>query len=463
MVSAIEPSPFDPATAYVAATRYKLDDYRPYLYVTRDYGAHWSRIDDGIAADHFTRVIRADPLCPGLLYAGTETGLYVSLDDGAHWQRCQLNLPVAPIHDLLIKGSDLIAGTHGRSIWILDDLSPLRALAGGVPDGEPYLFAPRETTRVLPSVDFSDDVAGTVNYLVVRPGAYFSEKTADGEMVRTYLDVGVNPPDGVIVTYRLVAAPAEPLRLAFKDAAGEEIRAFSSRKADDPPQAKERRAPAQVGWNRFVWDMRHTPATKIEGSDPPAEAPIPGPMVAPGEYTVTLTIGESELTQSFRIVMPANVTATQADLDAQHDLAVKIHRQVDRTTRAINRMRDLRAQLDGWAKRTKDREGSAEVAAAAEALRDQVLEIEKTLLYPDLRSNWETYNYGVRLLGKLDTLSADVALGDYRPTDAAGEVFEALQSQIDEQITRFEQLAAAELPTFNARCGEAQLGPVVLI
>ncbi len=136
-ISGIEPSPFDPGTVYLAAWRYKLDDYRPYLYVTRDHGAHWRRIDVGIPEHDFTRVIRADPECRGLLYAGTETGVYVSFDDGGSWRRFGSNLPVAPIHELLVRGSDLIAGTHGRSIWILDDLSPLRALAEGVPDGEP--------------------------------------------------------------------------------------------------------------------------------------------------------------------------------------------------------------------------------------------------------------------------------------------------------------------------------------
>src|SRR5215208_1678730 len=466
MISGIEPSPFDPATAYVAATRYKLDDYRPYLYVTRDYGAHWSRIDVGIREDDFTRVIHADPERQGLLYAGTESGIYISFDDGGRWQRWQLNLPVAPIHALLIKGSDLIAGTHGRSIWILDELSPLRNLAegppGGVPDGEPYLFAPRDTTRMLPGIDFADEVAGSTNYLTMRPGAFTVETSPDGETVRTNLDVGENPPAGVIVTYRLVAAPEEPIGLTFRDASGETVRAFSSRKDDDPPQAKERRAPAAVGWNRFVWDMRHTPATIIEGTDPVCKEPIAGPMVAPGEFTVTLSVGDTELTQPFRILKPENVAATQADLDAQHDLLLRIHHQVDRTTTAINRMRDLRAQLDGWAKRTRDREGSAEVATAAEALRDAVLEIEKTLLVSDLRCDWETYNYGVRLLGKLTGLAADVSLGDYRPTDVTEEVFSDVQSRIDQQIASFERLVAADLPAFNARLAEAKLDAVLV-
>ena len=305
----------------------------------------------------------------------------------ATWQRMQLNLPVAPIHELLVKGSDLIAGTHGRSIWILDDLSPLRALAGGVPDGEPYLFAPRETARVLPGIDWSDDVAGSTNYLSMRPGGYSTHTTADGETVRTYLDVGENPPAGVIVTYRLVDTPDEPLALVFRDAGGDEVRTFSSRKADDPPQAKERRVPAQAGWNRFVWDMRHTPATKIEGDDPAAKEPIPGPIVMPGEYTVTLTVGATQLKQPFRIVTPQNIPASEDDLESQHDLLLRIHRQVDRTTMAINRMRDLRAQLDGWARRTREREGGAEVATAAETLRDAVLSWKRRCLCPSCAPN----------------------------------------------------------------------------
>jgi photosystem II stability/assembly factor-like uncharacterized protein len=463
MISGIEPSPFDPATVYVAATRYKLDDYRPYLYVTRDEGAHWSRIDDGIAADHFTRVIRADPETPALLYAGTEAGLYVSFDDGGHWRRWQGNLPVAPLYDLLVHNGDLIAGTHGRSIWILDDLSPLRALAGGIPDGEPYLFAPRQTTRVLPDLDWADDVAGAVNYLTVRPGGYTAETTADGETVRTWLDAGENPPRGVIVTYRLPAAPETSLKLTFRDAEGEEVRAFTSRTADDPPKAKERRVPAAAGANRFVWDLRHAPATKIEGSDPAAESPIDGPVVPPGDYTATLTIGETELTQPFRIVALRDVTATEADLAAQHNLLLRIHRQVDRTTKAINRMRDLRAQLDGWAKRTREREGGAEVAAAAEALRDAVLEREKALLYPDLRSGWETYNYGVRLLGKLLGLADAVSLGDYRPTDAAEELFADLQDRLDTELAAFEKLQEEDVPAFNTRVADASLGAVCLV
>lgn len=461
LISGIELSPFDAGTAYIAATRYKLDDYRPYLYVTRDYGTGWFRIDDGIRQDDFTRVIRADPEQRGLLYAGTETGIYVSFDDGGYWRRLQTNLPVTPIHDILIKGSDLIAGTHGRSIWILDDLTPLRALAKGVPDGQPHLISPRETTRVLPGIDFVEEVAGSINYLSTRPGGYVTETTADGETVRTYLDVGENPPPGVVVTYRLIAEPEAPLQLTFRDKDGQTVRVVSSRKADDPAQAKELRAPAHAGWNRFVWDMRHDPAPKIEGDDPAAKSPISGPIVAPGDYTVTLTVGESELTEPFRIIKPVSVPATQADLDAQHDLLLRIHRLVERTTATINRSRDLRAQLSSWAKRVSTGDGNAQLAERAETLRDAALEIEKTLLVPDLRSEWDAYNYGVRLLDKLTSLADVVALGDYRPTDVAEEVFAELQARIEEQINRFDQLARTDVTAFNKQVADAKLGAVV--
>ncbi len=464
MISGIEPSPHDPATAYAAGTRYKLDDYAPYLYVTRDYGAHWQRITEGIPDHEFTRVIRADPVQAGLLYAGTETGIYVSFDHGAHWSRFQLNLPVTPVFDLIVRGSDLIAGTHGRSIWILDDLTPLRRLAAGVPDGEPYLFAPRETVRELPGIEFSGPpVLGSTNYVGMRGGAFLGDTTPDGDLVREFLDVGENPPRGVIVTYRLTAAPDEPIALSFRKTDGTVVRSFTSRTADDPPKAKERRAPAQVGWNRFVWDMRHAPVTKIEGTDPVAEKAFEGPFVAPGEYTVTLKIADAERSHPFRIVPPATTTATAEDLAAQEDLLLRIHRELDRMATTINRMRDLRTQLDALAKRARDRDGGAEIVTAAEALRDAVRAIEETLQVPDLRPGWgDAINAGARLWEKLSGLPALVALGDYCPTDAAEAVFVDLAARIDAQVQAFDARVASDVPALNAQMAKAGLGAVLL-
>lgn len=463
MISGIEPSPFDAGTVYVAGTRYKLDDNTPYLYVTHDYGEHWGRIDSGIPRHDFTRVIRADPARKGLLYAGTETGVYVSTDDGANWKPFQVNLPVSPIYELLVKGTDLIAGTHGRSIWILDDLTPLHQLVDGVPDGEPHLFAPRQTTRVLPGIDWSGVVPGSTNYLGSRGGGYVGETTADGETVRTWLDAGENQPRGAIITYRLTAEPEEPITLTFKNAKGDEVRSFTSRQADDGHKAKERRVPAKAGWNRFVWDLKHKPASKVVGSDPPSENTYEGPFVAPGEYTVTLKIGETEVSQPLTVVKPSHVPATQADLEAQEALLLKIHKQIDRTVVSLNRMRDLRGQLEGWAARTKDREGGEAIEKAATELRDKALEIEKTISIPGLRKSWNpSLNEGTRLLDKLAGLPAAVQLGDYRPTDAAAEVLADLTKRVEAEIDRFDALVKAELPGFNKAIGDAKFGAVTL-
>jgi photosystem II stability/assembly factor-like uncharacterized protein len=465
LISCIELSPYDPGTAYVAATRYKADDFQPYLYVTRNYGESWQRINQGIGDKAFTRVIRVDPVQQGLLYAGTETGLYVSFDDGQNWQRFQLNLPVSPVYEILVKGTDLIAGTHGRSIWILDDLTPLREVAKGSPEGT-YLFAPRDSLRISSGIDWSEPIAGYTNYLSMRDGGYLTTTTPDGEKVRTLLDAGDNPPKGAIITYRLESAPSEPITLTFKNAKGEEIRSFTSRKEDDPAIAKERRVPAQAGWNRFVWDMHYAPATKIEGSDPAAEVTLEGPLVPPGDYTVTLKAGDKELTQAFKIVKPSNLPATQEDLEAQYDLLLRVHKEADRTAKTLNRMRALRGQLDGWNKRITADEANKEkhkaIADAAKALSEKVLEIEKLIQVPDLRPGWaDNLNQGTRLFAKLTELPGAVSLGDYRPTDAAEQFFTEIAGKIEEQIGRFENLVKEELGTFNSKIAEAQLGAVM--
>ena len=464
MVSGIEPSPTDPATVYVAATRYKTDDYQPYLFVTRDYGATWTRINDGIPDDEFTRVIRSDPEQPGLLYAGTELGVHVSTDDGSTWAPLQLNLPVTPVHDLIVKGTDLIAGTHGRAIWILDDLTPLRKLAAGTPAATTVLMPPRDTLRILPGIDWTGNSTTSTNYIGRTPGGYTVTVDPNGLAHRTYLDVGENPPKGVIITYYLTATPEKPLTLTFINAAGDEVRRFTSRTADDPTIAKELRAPADAGWNRFVWDLQWAPVTKVEGDDPVAEETIAGPYVAPGDFTVTLKVGDSELSESFRVVKPANRPATQADLDAQEALLLKIHRQLDRTAIALNRMRDLRDQLSGWNKRARGRDGGKDVAAAADRLREQVLEIEKRIAVPDQRPGWgDRNNDGARLMAQLAGIAPAVQLGDYRPTDAAAELTDEVTAAIEAELARFDQLVADAVPAFNAQANQAGLGLVTVV
>jgi len=470
MISCIELSLHDPATAYLAATRYKLDDYRPYLYKTNDSGQSWQRIDSGIAEHDFTRVIRADPNCRGLLYAGTETGLYISFDDGSSWQRFQLNLPVAPIYDILLKNHDLIVGTHGRSIWIFDDVTALHQLAEAIDEHDVRLLKPGTALRVAPGIDWTSSLPGK-NYLSSRGGAFMLHKTPENAVVREFLDVGENPAAGAVITYYLQQKPQSSISLAFADANGREIRTFTSlelQKAEDEQQNKtasndkELKIPANEGWNRFIWDLRYPPAVKIEGNDPVAEMTIEGPLALPGTYQVTLNAGEQQITETFEIINDPAVAANQEDVQAQFQLLMQIHQKISTVTTAINRMRDLRQQLDGWCKHAANRSNGQGIVTAATSLHEQVLEIEKTLHVPDLRPGWaDNLNQGIRLLEQIASLPPVVALGNYRPTDAAYAVFEHLSSKIDAQIDRLNQLIETDIPAFNQQVSAAQFGAVV--
>lgn len=473
MITCIELSPHERATAYIAATRYKLDDFSPYLYKTSDYGQTWQRINANIADDHFTRVIRSDPQRRGLLYAGTENGLYVSFDDGAAWVRFQLNLPVAPIYDLLLKDGDLIAGTHGRSIWILDDITPLHQMADSNGEARTSLCKPRRALRVAPGIDWSSSLPGK-NYISSSGGAFVLHKTPENAVEREFLDAGQNPTPGAMITYYLANEPPTPITLRFATTDGHEIRTFTSvppqtatdesAKADDADKAKndELKVVAKHGWNRFVWDLRYPPALKIEGSDPPAEMSVEGPIAAPGTYQVTLTVGDQQYTQQFEVAGDPTADANDADLQSQFDLLMQIHEKINETVRAINRMRDVREQLHGWRKRVAGQPNAQGIVDAATALHDRVLEIEKTLQVPDLRAGWsDNLNQGVRLFEQITSLPAVVALGNYRPTDAAHQVFKHLSGKIDAQIKRLDELIISDIPAFNAQVAGAQFGAVL--
>ncbi|MFN8481467.1 MAG: glycosyl hydrolase [Anaerolineae bacterium] len=460
-ISGLELSPHDPATAYIAAYRYKLDDYRPYVYKTNDYGQTWQSITNGLPDDDFPRVIREDPTRRGLLYLGTETGLYVSFDDGANWQRFQMNLPVAPVHDLLIKNNDLIAATHGRAFWILDDLTALRQAAGAASQGV-QLLKPGVALRLSPGIDWSSMIVGAKNYLGAVGAAYTVVKTPEGAVRRRFIDAGDNPPVGVVVGYHLDAAPEAPLTLTFKDSQGNVIREVRSldEKERAEGKTKELRAPAESGWNRFVWDMTVTPLTKIVGDDLAAQATIPGPVVAPGTYSVTLTVSDFSATQPIEIVKEPNVTSSQEDLQAQFDLQMRIYHKLNETVAALNQMRDLRAQLGAWKDRAAGLPNGEAIASNAGALSDKALDVEKKLLWPDIKAPWKINDHGSRLLNQLMELPFAVGLGDYRPTDAAYQVFDELSGEIDAVLAEFAALKEQDLAALNRLIAESQVSAI---
>ena len=470
LISIIEPSPFDPATAYVAASCYRLDDFQPYLFKTNDYGRSWTRITTGIAENDFTRVIREDPQRRGLLYAGTETGIHVSFDDGEHWQSLQLNLPVVPVHDMLIKDSDLVVATHGRSFWILDDVTPLRQVSEEVQRAAVHLFQPRPTIRFMTKWGFTRAPASGKYYRMtggVMVTALRSQEPG-GDIVDCNLDAGENPPDGVIVSYYLKRQPQGEVKLTFLDAQGREIRTFSSEAKQAPADAehttaasemkeeaknkdkdkKEPRVHKEAGSNRFVWNMRYPEATKVEGYVA-SDAAMAGPVVPPGTYQVRLAVENQEFSAPFEIRKDPRVQVTQEDLEAQFDLRMKIREKLSETHDAINMIRNMRRQIDDWQQRTRDQKDYEALWNEGNELKEKLTAVENELIQPKAKSRQDTLNFPARLNAKLAALSGTVASADAAPTQQQYELFEDLVARIDLQLKRFQEIIDVDVAVFN--------------
>src|SRR5262249_6549867 len=297
MVSLIDASPFDPAVAYVAVDAHKLDNVKPYIYRTTDFGKSWTKIIKGLPENEYVHAVHEDPTRKGLLYAGTETGVWVSFDDGGHWQSLQLNLPNTPIHDLVVHGHDLSVATHGRSFWGLDDLGPLRQMSAGLAGEPAHLFTPRRAVRTR---------LGHAN-----PRRY---------------PIGENPPDGAVLYYWLKEAPKEPAKLEFLDAQGKVIRKFTSeqKKTAEAPEEWERDAdvdhiPATAGLNRCAWNLRYETPAKIPAAVYDSGNNPIGPLAPPGKYSVRLTVGGQTYSAPLELGMDPRVKTSSGDLLKQFD------------------------------------------------------------------------------------------------------------------------------------------------
>ncbi|MEM8857725.1 MAG: glycosyl hydrolase [Chloroflexota bacterium] len=464
MVHCIEASPHEAGGAYVAATCYKLDDNTPYLFKTSDFGQTWTLIAAGIPADDFTRVIRCDPARQGLLYAGTETGVYVSFDDGANWSPLQLNLPQTPIYDMKVKNEDLVVATHGRSFWILDDVTPLRQYVEEIEGEKSHLFAPRTTVRVLPKV-FEDrlNAAGASDgkfYMTTLGIITTGYATADenGVVSRHFYEAGNNPPKGAILTYYL-KDDADWLTLEIKDSSGDVIRTYTSKPEGDGPQANGPFLAKGAGWHRFVWNLRYENVSKVKGDDAASKETILGAVIPPGSFTVCLTADGETHEQPLTVVKDYGVDATDGDLQAQFELYKAITDKCEETVHVINQMRDVRAQLDSLTGRVEDED----LIAQANAVSDKVLEAESMLAYPGLRQGMtDSTNKGQRLLDQLAAMPPAVYLGDYRPTVQAKEVFDTISAEIDEQSAKFVEILGSDLAELNLKVEQSSL-PMIIV
>ncbi|MBT5819687.1 MAG: glycosyl hydrolase, partial [Proteobacteria bacterium] len=408
LVSIIEPSSHEPGTAYLAANRYKLDDLKPYLFKTTDYGANWNLIVNGIDADDFTRVIREDPKRPGLLYAGTETGLHVSFNDGESWRKWQANFPVVPVRDMVVKNDDLVIATHGRSFWVFDDLAVLRQTNSGVLADAVRLFKPEDTVR------FREGVAGS-------PLRGQSPQGASGE----------NPPAGAVIWYYL-EEPNQTVNLTLRDESGTEVATFSS--VEDPDRVGTPRNPppgpisSDAGLNRFVWDLRYPGPLQIPGAIYRRYDPI-GPIAAPGRYEVELQTAGFSSTQSFEVLADPRLETTEEEFDELNGFLLAIRDGITTTHETIFAIRSLRGRL---VVRMESGLASESDRRVAEGVVRQLYIIEEKLIQFRAKATQDLINYPVRLNDKLSTLFTLVEKSDSPPAAQDYELFDDLKRRIAE-------------------------------
>ena len=454
LVSIIEPSPHDPGTAYVAATRYKLDDTAPYLLKTSDFGQSWTGITDGIPEHEFTRVIREDPHRRGLLYAGTETGLYVSFDDGLHWEALRGNFPVVPVHDLVIKNVEMVVASHGRSFWILDDLTPLHQLSNEIAGNTAHLFQPRDTVRLHAPVErFVDHSrAGMVNY--DRVDALLVSYMPVNDGARHYLDAGSSPVPGVHVQYYVRDSPDEPVTLDILSADGVTVlRSFTSEVVQGQP-----RLTANPGMNRFVWNMRLPGAPRLADDSLDPWQRDDGPMVLSGAYHVRLNVSGTTLVQPFEIVPDPRIATSADELREQLELLTTILDRIGATNRLINRIATLQTQVAVWQEWTASQPGGDTVRAAAEPLKADLEALKGRLIdvhYP------EAQLYAIGLQEKLNALFEFVDSSHYAPPRQGREVLADLAARLDAVRDEFERSSLPKVGALNEAIRGAGMPAIV--
>tara|TARA_B100000315_G_scaffold250064_1_gene282292 strand:- start:13922 stop:17113 length:3192 start_codon:yes stop_codon:yes gene_type:complete len=463
LISMIEASPHDPATAYIAATRYKLDDNRPMLYKTNDYGASWNEISGDLPESDFTRCIREDPGQRGLLFAGTETGIYVSSDDGGSWRSLRVNLPVAPVYDIIVKDDDLVAATHGRSFWIMDDLTQLRQLTGDVASQSVRLLKPGPAYRLAPTSGRGKPSTYKNYQLGLGAVATYTESSdVTGQTVRKLLDSGQNPPGGVRIHYWLAEQPDGDITLSFLDKDGAEIKAFTSAEPesesdDGPPEAHLTKT---AGLNRFDWNIRYADAHKVPG-DKTTTGALTGPKAPPGTYSVRLTVGDQSQTEEFELVKHPLVEATQEDLDAQFDMLMTLRDKLSETHDNVNRLRSVRDQVTEWSKRAAGATTSDTVSQSAEALNKKLSDIEAVLIQTDYKGARDRLTLPVTLNGKLAGLIPVVAVGDFAPPQQTYEVFRVFGERLDAQFQALEQVIDEDVAQFDTLVHELEVPAIV--
>jgi photosystem II stability/assembly factor-like uncharacterized protein len=432
-ISMIEPSRFDANTAYVAVDRHKLDDLKPYIFKTSDGGKSWTRIDAGLPEGSFVHAVREDSVKRDLLYAATETGVFVSFDAGQHWQSLQLNLPRTPVHDLVVKNDDLAIATHGRSFWILDDVTPLREVGNAAAGTTAYLYKPATGYRL-----------------------YYPDQ------VDTRPPSGQNPPAGVIIDYYLPTAASGPVTLDILAADGSVVRHLTSVKpqqAEQPPEWPDqvhpaKTLPAAAGMNRFVWDLRYDDPVQIPDAFY-AGLPPRGPIALPGEYTLKLTYEGQTHTAPLTLKVDPRVKGSLAGLQQKFALSMQAYRDQDALHRAVNDIRALKGEVAAALKSSAGNSANAALATEGNSLLQRASEIEAVLMQVNIKGSEANLNYPGMLNEQIYSFAALLDDADTAPNTPEVETYSGLHAKLQTQLAHWANLKKTEIPTFCARARDA--------
>jgi len=441
-ISQIDASPFDAGTAYVAVDRHQLDDLTPHILKTSDYGKTWTTLTKGIPNTTFVRAVREDPKKRGLLYAGTEMGVFVSFNDGADWRPLQLNLPRAPIHDLIVKDDDLVVATHGRSFWILDDLTPVR--------------------------QFTDDISKQDVHLYTPPVAY---RMQNPDEVPKPIVVGQNPPAGAVIDFFVKDAPKGETTIEILDSQNQVIRKFSSLKTETPDEPldpddkkREKEIKVEAGLNRFVWNLRYESANRVPGYYLwEYNGGARGPIALPGKYQVRLTVDGKSQTAPFELKLDPRVHVSQQDLEKQFTLLMQIREQLNRVYAAVNQIEDVRSQTEAMKRRLPPDDGGRSLATSADGLTAKLVSVRDPMINLRISANEDSLAYHPQLDGQLAFLAMIVSSGcDCGPTEAATKRFDELKKQVDDVVAKWNDLQKSDVATFQKLAIDRGIPPVAV-
>ena len=436
MINSIEPSAFDEGTCYIAGTKYKTGDFKPYIYKTTDFGKTWKKITNGINEEHFTRVVREDPENKNILYSGTETGMYISLDAGQNWQSFQLNLPIVPITDLTIKNNSLIVATQGRSIWILDDLTVIH---------QSYINS--LDRKSLPYHDLHNIELFTPKISYRMSGRSSSRKS---------LTAGQNLENGVITYFNLFNySEQDNVSLTYLNNNKDTIISLNN-KASGEKKLKIKKGP-----NKFTWDMYYDGASDFDGMVL-WWASLNGPKAVPGDYFVELNVNGVVQQKPFKINIDPRSESSIKSMQEQFDFINSINKTMDKAHKSIKTIRSIKSQLLKFTS-TYNQDDLSMLKEKATALSDDLSKIEKALYQTQNRSGQDPLNFPIRLTNKLGHLNSLVSMGDFSPTEQDIAVKEYLTDQINTNLEIFDKLMIEEVKSFNELFNNNKLNYLISI